>query len=62
MWGRGFGYKTGDQFTAALCPEAHDFIDGRKGGWDKETKHAEWLRAYIATQNWLWSNGKVKAA
>lgn len=61
-FGRGMSYKSGDHFFASLCPTAHDFVDGRRGGWDKETKHAEWLRAYIKTQNWLWQEGKVKVA
>lgn len=59
LFGRGFAYKTPDHFTAAMCPEAHDFVDGRKGGWDKETKRMEWLRAYVRTQNELWESGRV---
>lgn len=61
-FGRGASYKSHDWAFAAMCAEAHDYIDGRKGGWDKETKHAEWLRAYIKTQDWLWKNEKVKVA
>lgn len=62
IFGRGASYKSHDWAYAAICSEAHDYIDGRKGGWDKETKHAEWLRAYIKTQNYLWQNGKVRVA
>ena len=47
---------------AALCPDAHDFVDGRKGGWAKEDKHAEWQRAYVKTWAYLWQNGKVRVA
>lgn len=61
-WGRGAGHKAPDPFFAAVCPPAHDFIDGRRGGWDKETKHAEWLHAYIGTQVWAWENALVKVA
>lgn len=61
-FGRGYAYKSHDWAVAALCPEAHDYVDGKKGGWDKETKHAEWLRAYIKTQDWLWQTGRVKVA
>ena len=59
LFGRGFAHKTPDHFTAACCPEAHDYIDGRRGGWDKETKRAEWLRAYVRTQNALWESGRI---
>lgn len=62
QFGRGASYKSPDCFFAACCGEAHDFLDGRRGGWDKETKHAEWLRAYIKTQTYLWQNGKVRVA
>ena len=60
MWGRGYSHKAPDWAVASGCPEAHDFIDGRKGGWDKETKHSEWLRAYVKTQDWIWQNGRVE--
>lgn len=62
LYGRGASHKSDDIFHAAVCPEAHDYIDGRKGGWDKETKRAEWARAYIATQRFYWTNGKVRTA
>lgn len=29
---------------------------------DRETKAAEWLRAYIATQVYLWENEKLRVA
>ena len=61
-FGRGSSFKSHDWAIAACCCEAHDYIDGRKGGWDKETKHAEWLRAYVKTQEWLWNEGKVMVA
>lgn len=60
--GRGYAHKTDDQFHAAVCPEAHDFLDGRKGGWTKEEKASEWDRAYIATQRHYWNTGKVQVA
>lgn len=61
-YGRGFSYKSHDWAVAALCPDAHDFVDGRKGGWAKEDKHAEWQRAHVKTITWLFENGKVKIA
>lgn len=60
MWGRGHGHKSNDCFFAAVCPPAHDQIDGRHPGMDKETKQAEWVRAYIATQRWMWENELLK--
>jgi hypothetical protein len=43
--GRGSYHKSHDCFFAAVCPPAHDLIDGRTPGMDKETKQAEWDRA-----------------
>ena len=62
LFGRGFSYRSPDWAFCAACDEAHSYIDGRKGGWDKETKRAEWLRAYVKTQDYLWGNGMVKVA
>jgi hypothetical protein len=45
--GRGHAHKSDDCFFAAVCPAAHDAIDGRPGGMDRETKQAEWNRAYV---------------
>ena len=62
LFGRGHAFKADDCFVAAVCPDAHDYIDGRKGGWEKEMKHAEWMRAHIATVRWWWENDKLKVA
>lgn len=62
MFGRGASHKADDIFVASVCPPAHDMIDGRAGGWDKETKRYAWLRAYIGTQRWVWINGLVRLA
>ncbi len=62
IFGRGFSFKAHDWAFAGCCAEAHEFIDGRKGGWDKETKHAEWLRAFVKTQTYLWQEGKIKVS
>ena len=56
---RGASFKAPDWAVAAGCNAAHDFIDGRRGGWDKETKRAEWMLAYIKTQNWLFENERL---
>lgn len=62
MFGRGASFKADDCFVAALCPDAHDYVDGRKGGWAKDEKRAAWLRAYVKTQRWQWTNGKLEVA
>lgn len=62
IFGRGFAYKTPDHFTAAMCKDAHDIIDGRKGGWSKDDKRYAWLRAYVRTQNLLWDGGLIEVA
>lgn len=56
---RGAYFKAPDWAVAAGCQEAHDLIDGRKPGFDLETKRAEWMLAFIGTQNWLFENGKL---
>jgi hypothetical protein len=61
-YGRGFSFKSHDWAVAALCRESHDYIDGRKGGWTKEEKHAEWLRAFVKTQTLLWERGLIRVA
>lgn len=59
QFGRGAYFKAPDWAVAAGCKQAHDLIDGRAGGWDLDTKRAEWMRAFIATQDWLFENGKL---
>ena len=56
---RGAYFKAPDWAVAAGCSEAHDYIDGRRGKWPKDLKHAEWWRAFVKTQNWLWENEKL---
>jgi hypothetical protein len=60
--GHGAGLKASDNRHASVCQEAHDLIDGRKGGWSQDEKRGAWERAYIATQYYYWTNGKVKVA
>lgn len=52
LFGRGHGHKSADWAFAAGCHQAHVDLDT----FDRETKHAEWLRAYIATTDYLWTN------
>lgn len=57
--GRGASFKAPDWAVAAGCHDAHDYIDGRKGGWTKDEKRAEWERAHVKTMDWLFDNGKL---
>jgi hypothetical protein len=58
IFGRGHGHKSPDWAFAAGCHQAH--LDLNK--FDRETKQAEWLRAHIKTQDYLWKNGLVRVA
>jgi len=62
LFGRGMGFKSRDHYFAAMCPEAHDYVDGRKGGWNREDKHAEWIRAYVKTWDLIWERGLVEVS
>ena len=57
--GRGGSFKAPDWAVAAGCHDAHDYIDGRKGGWTLEEKRAEWFLAHVRTQDWLFENRKL---
>jgi hypothetical protein len=59
LLGRGASFKAPDWAVAAGCHDAHDYIDGRKGMWTKDEKRAEWWRAFVATQNWLFENRRL---
>ena len=63
LFGRGHGHKAHDFAYASLCHNAHLKLSAQVGGgMDRDTKFHEWLRAYVATQEWLWTNGKLKVA
>ena len=53
IWGRGHGHKSHDFAFAAMCHQSHMKLDD----FERDLKQTEWLRAYMATQEWLWSNG-----
>ena len=55
IFGRGIGHKTPDWAYAALCHPAHLMLDT----FPRDAKRIEWLRAFVATQNWLWINNKI---
>ena len=58
IFGRGHGHKSHDCFFAALCNTAHMMLDT----FEREQKQAEWLRAYIKTQVYLYEHGYLVTA
>lgn len=58
VFGRGHGHKSPDWAFAAMCNPAHKMLDT----FDRETKRMEWLRAFVATQNYLWNTERLKVA
>lgn len=63
IFGRGIGHKTPDWAFAAMCPNAHREVDPKLNPkFDRDSRHMEWMRAFVETQNWIWENRKVKVA
>ena len=58
LFGRGHNHKSADWAFAAGCHNAHLDLDK----FDRETKQAEWLRAHIKTQDYIWTHGLIKVA
>lgn len=58
--GRGFAFKADDFMFAAGCNDAHDLIDGRKGGMPRESRFWAWLLAHVRTMRWIWERGLVR--
>lgn len=58
IFGRGAGHKSPDWAVSALCHNAHLALDT----FPRDVKRIEWLRAYVATQDWLWEQNKIKVA
>lgn len=62
-FGRGMGHKAHDNFSAAMCRNAHQMISAQiNPPFDRETRKQHWLTAYIGTQVWLWSNNRIRVA
>lgn len=55
LFGRGHGHKSADWAFAAMCHNAHQDLDR----FDRGIKQAEWLAAFVRTQNYLWSEGLI---
>lgn len=63
QWGKGVGLKCPDWAWAAGCMAAHREIDGKIGAtMTREERESHWLNAFIATQDFLWSEGRVRVA
>lgn len=58
IFGRGIGHKTHDFAFASLCRTAHQEIST----FERDEKFYEWLRAYVKTQEYLWTNGLIKVS
>lgn len=57
IFDRGFAFKVPDHFFAAGCTEAHDLVDGRRGGMDLEARLWAWWRAHVRTMAEVWRRG-----
>jgi hypothetical protein len=60
IFGRGHTHTSDDFAFAAMCHTAHMMLDSKE--FDRETKFFEWLRAYVATQRWLWEKKLIRVA
>lgn len=58
--GKGLGLKATDYAWAAMDSECHAAYDQGKD-MSREDRRAFWMRAYWATQEWLWTSGHVSA-
>ena len=52
IFGRGHGHKSHDFAFAAMCHNAHMMLDT----FNRDVKQTEWIRAYVKTQEWLWTH------
>jgi hypothetical protein len=57
---RGIGYKSRDFAFAAMCHTSHMMLDTKI--FTREEKFYAWLRAYVATQEYLWETGLIQVA
>lgn len=63
IFGRGAGHKSHDFAFASGCRNAHALLTAKvKDDMERDIKFYAWLRAYSKTQEWLWTNGKLKVA
>ena len=63
IFNKGIGLKASDWAWASMCPRAHDIIDRRiPSDMTEEMLQQEWMRAFISTQDYLWTQKKVRVA
>lgn len=63
IFGRGGWHKSHDFAFAALCHNAHQELTAKPfDDVNREQKFYDWLRAYVATHEWLWRERKLKVA
>ena len=63
IFGRGAWHKSPDWAWGSGCHEAHRLLTAKiNPEMNHEQKFTEWLKAYVATQDWLWNQGKIKLA
>lgn len=58
---KGVGLKATDWAFASMCGNAHREIDGKiNPTMSREAREAEWMNAFIATHNYLWSKRLIQ--
>lgn len=61
IYGRGGWHKSHDFAFAACCPAAHRYLTAKvNDDLQREQKFYDWMRAYVKTWEWLWTNRKVR--
>lgn len=59
MHGKGMGIKAPDYYTAHLCQQCHDLVDGRTGNLSMEERQDIWMAAYLVTVARWFNDGVV---
>lgn len=57
--GGGMGQKVDDCFTAYLCAQCHDAVDGRGQALSRELRESMWLEAHRDTVRYWFAYGVV---
>ena len=60
QWNKAVGKKAPDWAWASGCLNAHDAIDNKLNKTlSMEAREAEWMTAFVSTQNYLWEHGLI---
>lgn len=63
IFGKGMGKKVSDWAFASMCSPAHDIIDRRvPSDMDEAMLQQEWMRAFVATHDYLWREKRIRVA